>query len=402
MRVRFNLLLVSALAAASHLSFAAIGERSTGCSQIGLGQGASLEGFVPFLAGDPWRQSVAAAPVAPNSNAILGLIGGSKLHPDFGANDGDTSYGIPYNVVSGAALSPIHYQASGDQSDPGPMPIPAATLVEGYPNPQGDRHVLVIDRDNCFGYELFNAAVQGDGSWNADSGAVWDLLNNNDRPLLWTSADAAGLPIFPGLARYDEVAAGAINHALRFTLRYTAASMVSPATHYSATTQNAAAPPMGTRLRLKADYDISGFTPQAKVVLQALKTYGMILADNGSNMYLSGTSDSRWDNDDLHNLGKVPASAFEVLAPATIEAAAALPSGSAPVISSFTATRLARGKGVTLNWSGTGASYFLVTPAPGAVRGNSVTVNPTSTTTYTLYATNHFGRTTRTVTVTVN
>ena len=398
MRLRPTLFLLAALAAFSPVVHAA-----ETCNTMSIGQGASLHGFIPFPTSDPWREVIASAPVAANSNAIIGLIGASKVHPDFGASDGDTSYGMPYNVVSGARGETIHYQAYGSQSDPGPMPIPAATLVEGYPNPQGDKHALVIDRDNCFLYELFNASVQGDGSWNADSGVVWDLLNNENRPLLWTSADAAGLPVFPGLARYDEVADGVINHALRFTLRYSAASMVAPATHFSGTSSNAAAPPMGTRLRLKANYDISGFPAQARVVLQALKTYGMILADNGSNLYISGTSDARWDNDDLHQLGRVPATEFEVIAPKAVETANSLPKGAAPVISSFTASasKVASGKSVTLRWSGNGASYFLVTPSPGAVRGTSVTVAPTRTTKYTLYSTNSFGRTTKTVTVTV-
>ena len=369
------------------------------CKNISLGQQASLNGFVPFPTTDPWRQNISAASVDPNSSGYIGFIGGSTLFPNFGAGlFADGTIGIPYNVVSGATKVNINYTAYGDISDPGPMAIPPSTWVEGYPNPGAgeDRHVVVVDRDKCFAYELFNAFVQGDGSWNADSGAVWDLLNNNDRPQTWTSADAAGLPIFPGLVRYDEVAAGHIDHALRMTLRSSRAAFVAPATHYAANSNNPNAAAMGMRLRLRADFDISSYTPQTKVILQALKTYGMIMADNGSNMYLSGSPDDRWDNDDLHNLRKVPASAFEVINSGNTATASSLLAGVAPVVSSFTASPSA---GATkLSWS-TNASYVIISPSVGPVRGNSVKVNPTSTTTYTLYATNSFGRTVKTVTV---
>ena len=281
--------------------------------------------------------------------------------------------------------------------------FPASTLYEGYPSTAaGDRHVLVLDRDNCFLYELDNSYLQGDGSWNADAGAVWDLTNNNSRPYGWTSADAAGLPIFPGLARYDEVAAGQINHALRFTVASSRKAFVAPATHWASTKTAANLLPMGARLRLKASYDVSGFTPQAKIILTALKTYGMIVADNGSNLYLSGTSDSRWNNDDLHELGGVPASAFEVVAMGT--PVTAIPTGPAPVITGFkswaTGPVLA-GTAVALSWTSPGTSYYVLSPEIGAVRGTLTYVHPTVTTTYTLVANNHFGSTTQTVTVTV-
>lgn len=368
-----------------------------------IGQLASLGGFVPFATNDPWRQTVTGAPVASNSAAIIGQIGSSRLHPDFGANDGDSTYGFPYSVVSGARPVAINYKLFGSESDPGPMPIPASTPVEGGPNSDGDRHALVIDRDACFLYELYNARVQGDGSWNADSGVVWDLINNNDRPYTWTSVDAAGLPVFPGLARYDEVSAGAINHALRFTLQHTSAGFVAPATHFASNSNNPSFAPMGTRFRLKADFDISRFSGQNKVILIALQTYGMILADNGSNMFLSGTSDNRWSNDDLRALGQVPASAFEVVSTAPTLNLSALTAGVAPAISTLTstATQVAAGTGVTLGWASTGSNSFLVTPSVGPVRGNSVTVTPTQTTTYTVYATNHFGRTSKQITITV-
>lgn len=390
------------------------------CKDISLGQQASLNGFVPFPTNDPWRQNISGASVDPNSSGYIGFIGGSALFPNFGAGlFADGTIGVPYNVVSGAAKVNINYQAFGDISDPGPMPIPPSTWIEGYPAPGDgeDRHVLVLDRDNCFLYELFNSYLKGDGSWSADSGAVWDLENNNNRPQTWTSADAAGLPIFPGLVRYDEVAAGHIDHALRMTLRRSKAAFVAPATHFAANSSDPNAAVMGMRLRLKPDFDISSYTPQTKVILQALKTYGMIMADNGSNLYLTGTPDDRWDNDDLRNLRKVPASAFEVIGTGAATNTANLMAGVAPVVSSFTGTtttgttttRPRRRSdapvaaptttgATTLNWS-TDASYVIISPEVGPVRGNSVTVNPTSTTTYTIYATNSFGRTTKTVTV---
>ncbi len=376
------------------------------CSQMAVGQNAGLNGFLPFLPTDAWRTNVSAAPVDPNSGAIVGSMGTRGLHPDFGAGTyAGNTIGIPYDVVSGQPTVPVNYQAYGSESDPGPMPIPANAWVEGYPtpNPDDDRHVLVLDRDNCFLYELYSSALQGDGSWNADSGAVWDLLNDNQRPYGWTSADAAGLPIFPGLARYDEVAAGQINHALRFTVQHTRAAFVLPATHWASNSSASTLPPMGTRLRLKASFDLSGFGPQSKVILQALKTYGMILADNGSNLYLSGAPDDRWNNDDLHALGNVPPSAFEVVAPGTVYTSANLPTGAAPVIASFGSSvrSASAGSAVTLSWASTGSSYFVVSPEIGAVRGSSAVVHPRSTTTYTLFATNHFGQTTKTVTVNV-
>ena len=376
------------------------------CSTMGLGEGASLNGFVPFETTDPWRTKVDTAPVDPSSTPMITALGTNKLHADFGAGEyNGSTIGIPYIVVSGQGKVKVNYQAYGDESDSGPMPIPASTLVEGYPSTSpGDRHVLVLDRDDCFLYELDNSYLQGNGSWNADSGAVWDLLYNNDRPYTWTSADAAGLPIFPGLVRYDEVAAGQINHAVRFTLANTLAGFVAPAVHWASDSETLYRFPMGARVRLKASYDISDFTPQAKVILQAMKTYGMILADNGSSMYVSGTPDERWNNDDLHTLGNVPASAFEVVKMGTIVTAANVPKGVAPEITDFASSAgskaVAAGSTVTLGWAGTG-SYYTISPQVGAVRGMSVAVKPTATTTYTLSAKNHFGSVTKTVKVTV-
>jgi len=377
------------------------------CSVMSVGQGGSLNGFLPFPADNLWNQNIASAPVDPNSAAIINFIGaGDPVHPDFGSGEyNGSSIGIPYVVVdSSQPPVVINFTAYGDESDPGPMPVPASAPIEGYPNPgSGDRHVLVLDNSSCWLYELYSSYPQSDGSWNADSAAVWDLLSDEQRPLTWTSADAAGLSVFAGLARYDEVASGAIKHALRFTLQNSRAAFVPPASHWAATTSNANAAPMGLRMRLKASFDISGFSTSNQVILTALKRYGMIMADNGSNMYISGAPDDRWDNDDLHNLGQITAADFEVVQMNPIYTQSNLPTGAVPAIASFTASlgTVSAGTNVTLSWSVTGASYFDVTPQVGAVRGNSIVVTPSQTTTYSLNATNEFGRSTRTVTVTV-
>jgi len=383
------------------------GSNSSACNQMSLGQGASLNGFLPFPAGNAWNQDISTSAVDPNSATIITFIGPSiGLHPDFGSGlYNGSDIGIPY-VVVGSSQAPVNidFTAYGDESDPGPMPVPADAPIEGDPNPgSGDRHVLVLDNANCWMYELYSSHPNADGSWNAGSAAVWDLLADKQRPWTWTSADAAGLPIFAGLARYDEVASGQIRHALRFTLAQSQAAFVPPASHWDANSSNASAAPMGMRLRLKASYDISGFSANNQVILTALKKYGMIMADNGSSMYISGAPDSRWDNTDLHNLGQVTASAFEVVQMNPIYTAANVPQGAAPVITSFSAapSTVAAGTPVTLSWNSTG-TYFLISPQLGPVRGNQVTVSPAQTTTYTLYATNPYGRTTATVTVTVN
>ena len=378
----------------------------TSCSGMSLGRGASLNGFIPFPADNAWNQDISNASVDPNSDALINFIGASTpMHPDFGAGlYAGSTIGIPYVVVSGSPFVNIHFTAYGSESDPGPMPVPHNAPIEGYPHPgNGDRHVLVLDRDNCWLYELYHSYAQKDGSWNADSAAVWDLLNDEQRPYTWTSADAAGLPVFAGLARYDEVASGQIQHALRFTLQYSRQAFTPPASHWAPTSTNALAAPMGMRLRLKASYDISSFPPQSQVILAALKQYGMIMADNGSSMYVSGDPDNRWSNDDLGSLKQVPASAFEVILMDPIYTPANVPQGKAPAIASFTATPPTShaGQPVVLNWSVTGASYFVVSPQVGAVRGNTATVYPTVTTTYTLDATNQYNRSKKKVTVTI-
>jgi hypothetical protein len=376
------------------------------CSGMSLGIGASLNGFVPFPADSLWNQNIASAPVDPNSSAIVNFIGGSTpLHPDFGAGlyQGST-IGIPYIVESGAPLVNIHYSAYGSESDAGPMPIPSNAPIEGYPHPgNGDRHVLVLDRDTCWLYETYSSHKLKNGNWNDGSGAVWNLVADETRPYTWTSADAAGLPIFPGLARYDEVAAGAINHALRFTLKYSQAAFTPPASHWAANSTNPLAAPMGMRMRLKASYDISGFPAQSKVILKALQQYGMIMADNGSSMFISGAPDDRWNNDDLNALKSVPASAFEVLLISPLYTQNNIPQGNNPAITNFTAnpTSVTKGQPVTLSWTTSGQEYNIVSPQVGIAGGNSVVVVPTKSTTYVLYSTNQYGQTTAKVKVTV-
>jgi hypothetical protein len=359
---------------------------------MSTGSGASLNAFRPFGSDNLWNKDISGAPVDPNSSGIINFIGPTiGMHADFGSGLYQGSIiGIPYSVVSGTqAPVNVTFTAYGSESDPGPMPVPANAQIEGGPNPTGgDRHVLVLDNDNCFLYELFSAVPNGSGSWNADSAAVWDLLSDADaqRPWTWTSADAAGLPIFPGLVRYDEVAAGQIPHAIRFTLPQSRAAVLLPATHWASNSTSSNAPPMGMRLRLKASYDIAGFSTNMQVILSAMKKYGLIMADNGSAMYISGAPDSRWDNDDLHNLGQVPASAFEVMQMNPVYTASNVPQGAAPGIASFTASPTSVGSGgsVSLSWSVSNASYVIVSPQAGAVRGTSATVQPSQTTTYTL------------------
>ena len=268
-----------------------------------------------FPADNAWNTRADTLPVAANSATIINSIGaGTGLHPDFGSGlwQGQP-IGIPYDVVPGTtAKSQVAFDYA-DESDSGPYPIPASVHIEGG----SDRHALIVDKDSCTLYELFGLQNTGSG-WTAGSGAIWNLRSNAVRAEGWTSADAAGLPILPGLARYDEVAAGHIDHALRFTVARSRRAYIYPARHYASSSNDPSLPPMGLRVRLKPGFDISGFPPQARVILQALKTYGMMVADNGSNWYISGAPDSRWSNDDLHTLGQVPGSAFEVVDTSTL------------------------------------------------------------------------------------
>jgi hypothetical protein len=373
---------------------------------MSLGIGASLNGFLPFPADNLWNLDISTAAVDPNSDAIINFIGSTvTLHPDFGAGlYAGSTMGIPYDVVSGSPFVNINFTAYGSESDPGPMPVPSNAPIEGYPHPgNGDRHVLILDRDNCWLYELYSSYPQKNGNWSVASAAVWDLLNDEMRPYTWTSADAAGLSVFAGLARYDEVAAGAIRHALRFTLQNSREAFTPPASHWASTSTNSLAAPMGMRLRLKSSFDISTFPPQSQVILAALQKYGMIMADNGSNMYISGDPDNRWSNDDLDSLKTVPASAFDVVLMSPIYTPANVPTGPSPTVSSFTANPMtvSSGQPVTLSWTVSNAQYNVVSSQVGAIRGNSVVVYPTATTTYKLYSTNQYGRTTRNVKVTV-
>ncbi len=375
------------------------------CSVMQPGQDGSLAGFIPFPADNLWNKDISSAPVDPDSTALINFIGPSiGLHADFGSGlYAGSIIGIPYQVVdSTQGLVTINFTAYGDESDPGPMPIPLNAPIEGDPNPSGDQHVLILDNANCWLYELYGAQPSG-SAWNAGSATVWDLTADEQRPYTWTSADAAGLPIFPGLARYDEVAAGAIDHALRFTLQNSRAAFTPPASHWAATSSNANAAPMGMRLRLKASFDISSFSAANQVLLAAMKKYGLIMADNGSSMYISGAPNDNWSNDDLHNLGSVTASDFEVVQMNPIYTSANVPTGAVPSITGFTASSqsVSAGTQVTLSWAVTGASYLIISPDIGATRGTSVVVTPPQSTTYTLYATNAFGRTTATVNITV-
>jgi hypothetical protein len=271
--------------------------------------GPQLGGCPVFPADNAWNQDVSGLPVSPASATYIASIssgGDAFLHPDFGA---DPTYGIPFVVVPASQPAvPITFVEYGDESDPGPYPIPAGAPVESG----SDHHVLVLQQGACKLYELYHGAYTGPG-WNAGSGAVWDLRSNALRTLGWTSADAAGLPILPGLARYDEVASGTISHALRFTVAQSQSGYILPATHAAGSTSDPSFPPMGLRLRLRAGYDISGFTGHSRVILEALRRYGMIVADNGTSWYISGATDPRWNDDDLNQLKGVPGSAFEVV-----------------------------------------------------------------------------------------
>lgn len=278
---------------------------------------ASLSPSAPSLPNQAaWNQDISKAPRDPRSAAYIAYInghGGDHLHPDFGS---PRPYGFPYAVVGpGQRQMPVHYTAYGDESDPGPFPVPADAPVEGGNGSDGDRHVLVVDRGECKLYELYRAfySAKPRPHWNADAGVAWDLSSTALRPEGWTSADAAGLPIFPGLVRYDEAASGQIEHAIRVTVESTRNAWVHPASHCAGDTSSGDAPPMGLRLRLKAGYGLGKFSGPAKAVALAMKRYGLIVADNGSNWFFSGSSDRRWDDENLNQLKRIPGRAFEVV-----------------------------------------------------------------------------------------
>jgi hypothetical protein len=267
-----------------------------------------------FPPSNPWNTDISKYPVHPNSANFIKSIGEDKpLHPDFGIVWQGAPNGIPYCTVPGDQPKvPVTFDYP-DESDPGPYPIPDNPPIEGGPQGTGDRHILMVDVDNCKLYELFHV-FKTEAGWRAGSGAIFDLTSNDLRPLTWTSADAAGLPIFPGLVRYDEaVEKGEINHALRFTVRRSQRGFILPATHFASSRKDPNLPPMGLRVRLRADYDISGFPKEAQVILRALKKYGMFVADNGGDWFLSGAPEARWNDDNINTLKRVKGKDFEVV-----------------------------------------------------------------------------------------
>jgi len=267
-----------------------------------------------FPADNVWNARVDRLPVNANSTAWVNTIGASSnLHPDFGGGIWDGApIGIPFVTVTGSQTKyPVTFDYA-DESDPGPYAVPLNAPIEGGSSSDGDRHAIAIDTDNCILYELYSAYPQAT-SWQAGSGAIYNLTSDALRQAGWTSADAAGLPILPGLVRYDEVAAGAIRHAIRFTAPQTRNTYIWPARHQASSLTGTQYPPMGARFRLKASFNISTFSATNQIILTALKTYGMILADNGSSWYISGAPDSRWDDDDLHALNNIPGSNFEAV-----------------------------------------------------------------------------------------
>lgn len=394
--------LVYVLFVASSCAVSVAQGSSTGsCSAMSLGTNGALNGFVPSP-NDAWHQDISSAPVDPNSNRYVTAavnLNNAKLHPDFSSISGGAA-GIPYVVVDssqtpGVSVSETVY---ADESDITIAPVPANAPIEGFPGScptdGSDRHMLVLDRNGCVDYEFYQAAACN-GSYTASNTALWDMTITEQRPYLYTSVDAAGLSVFEGLLRYDEIVAGEVNHAIRFTAQHTKTGnqgsyFVAPATHGAGDlygTDNI----IGMRIRLKASFDISGFSATNQIILKGLKKYGMILADNGSNMYFQGTPDSRWDDDDLNQLKTLTAASFEVVQLGTVYNRTTVPTGSAPVISSFTAspTTVAAGAPVVLTPVVSNASYSYIDQA-GYVR-DSATVYPTATTSYVLTSRNAYG-----------
>jgi hypothetical protein len=295
----------------------AVAACTTGClpppPDPGTRAAPQVGGCYVFPDDNPWNTKIDTTPVRSDSATLIANISSpnhTSLHPDFGGNG---AYGIPYMVVpSTQAKVRINYTAYGDESDPGPFPIPSNAPVEGGTDPSGDRHVLVVQQGSCHLYELGRAFWRSD-HWDADVGVNWDLGSNTLRTKYWTSADAAGLPILPGLVRYDEVKAGVIKHAIRFTAPNTQKGFINPATHYASSSTDPTLPPMGLRVRLKKNFDLSRFHGQSLVILQAMKTYGMIVADNGSSWFFQGDTDTHWDDNDLNQMKSVPGSAFEAV-----------------------------------------------------------------------------------------
>lgn len=278
-------------------------------------KGAQPAGQTVFPANNVWNASITKLSIHPSSRKYIDSIGRAKtLHPDFGAGTWDgRPMGIPINIVGPATKRlPVKFEYA-DESDKVAYPIPDNPKIEGGIDSDGDRHLISLDTANAKLYELYQVSKAANGAWSAGSGAVFDLRSNSLRPDGWTSADAAGLPIMPGLLRYDELSSGSINHALRFTAPQTQRAYVWPARHFASSDSDKNLPPMGIRLRLRANFDESKFPRDCQVILRCLKTYGMFLADNGSSWYISGEPDERWNNDTLHELSKITGSAFEVV-----------------------------------------------------------------------------------------
>ncbi len=292
------------------LTFALAGPPGVSVASTSSHPGPREGGCPIFPASNSLNEDISHAPVDPNSARYIASIGlGGHLHPDFGT---EPSYGIPYAVVGPHQPKvPIAFNEFGEESNPGPYPIPANAPIEGA-GEEGDRHVLVLQTGSCRLYELYNAQRRGAG-WEAGSGAVFNLRSNALRPEGWTSADAAGLPILPLLVRYPEVHAGRIDHALRVTVARTQRGYIHPATHFASSSSDPSLPPMGLRLRLKASYSLAGFHGESLIVLRALERYGLIVADNGSSWYITGAPDPRWNDADLEQVKRVPGAAFEAV-----------------------------------------------------------------------------------------
>lgn len=378
------------------------------CSVVRLGANGAFRGFRPDPT-DAWHRDVTNDPVAPNSDEFFQKsldMGKTKLHPDFG-----TDNGIPYNVTDSASVpaQAVTIDLYRDQSDIAATPIPKDAVVEGPSQAcegvSGDQHLIVVDKRSCAAYEFWQASVCN-GRWRAANMAIFDLATPEKRPFGYTSADAAGLSILEGLVRYDEIVAGHIDHAIRFTTRLTKKSsqgslMVLPATHAAGQNTNTDNI-MGMRIRLRKDFDVSHFSRTNQIILNAMKQYGMILADNGSTMYFQGTRDPRWNDEDLNELKQVASTEFEVLQMGPVRTTTETSVGPAPQIVAFTASPVVSSPGlpVTLQATLQDASYAYIAET-GFLRGNSVTVRPTRTTTYTLTARNQYGTRTATVTVEV-
>jgi hypothetical protein len=367
---------------------------SGACAGMSLGVGGALNGYLPFPANNPWNMDISNAPIDPNSNNIINFIGPTlPLQADFS---------MPYTIVSASQPElPVNLGIYGFVGDPGPMPVPPNAPIEAGGT---DMHTIVVDKDSCWSYELYGAAY-ANGQWNVSTAAVFDLTANEYRPFGWASANAGGTSIFAGILKYDEMASGEIRHAIRFVVPTTRQAFTPPGNNFTNLTTDPNAPPMGMRLRLKASVDVSGYPPQSQTILKALQKYGMIVDDNGCcSLFINGGVDSRWDYaNDLYTLKQVHASDFEVMYMNPVYTASDIPTGPAPAIHNFHANpaTVSKGKPVTLSWSITNSEYTIVTPAVGTTRATRVVVMPQASTTYTLTSTNHYGRTTATVTVTV-